>query len=425
MPLLCVFPPQTGSDRVHSDSMPRSADDLLLVEVENANTRGIERYLASGASINGSEQSGEEYPPVVYAAATGSAKMVKFLLRKGADVDGATWRRGSFPKHSRAVHAAVSSGYAGALDALRAVLNGGANANAKDALGCTALMMVCRMVAKSPAQRVLMARELLEAGADATLQDADGRVALHSAAFCGHTDLIDLLLSGGSLPTLNYVTLDGKTPLTVAVEFDRSSVVSLLLSAGASQKGLRRTDSYQCPFKGAVSKGYENVVRILASERGMEAVGGGSEVIPRALACATQRGTARILRLVLAAEGDERQTYWASHKLFMDRPMVYLAAAYGVLANVIVLLAVGACETVSDPEGLTAIDVVGGMLPEGDLDPREAAAIGRALQRGPAYRAQSWAWPNEEAGAGNAAAPLAVQVFRPRSPKFFVRLIGR
>ncbi|CAM9154744.1 unnamed protein product [Ectocarpus sp. 12 AP-2014] len=371
--------------------MPRSADDLLLVEVQNGNKRGVERYLAAGASIDGSPHSGEEYPPIVFAAAVGSATMIKFLVDKGADINSATWRPGAFPSGSRAIHVAVSSGYGGALDALRELIKAGADLNVRNCQGCTPLMMACR-VDKEGAERVELARELLKAGVDTTLVDADGRAALHYAAYSGNEALIQALLSKGSLSTLNLATQDGKTALCVAVEFVHCGVVSLLLSAGASQRGLPE-GNYPCPFRSAAALGYENILRILCSERGMDAVGGGAAVLPNSLACATRRGKARILRLLLAAEGQERQEHWARRRLVLGRPLVYLAAAYGILANVKVLLAAGADETDTDPDGYAAPEVIGGQLPSGSLDPLEAAAIGRELQRGPAYRACSWAWP--------------------------------
>lgn len=409
--------------------MPRSADDLLLCEVQDENQRGVEYFLAAGASINGSEHSGEKYPPLMFAAASGSAKMVKFLLLKGADLEGVTWRKHSFQKDSRAIHGAVTSEHSGALGALQAVLEAGADVDAKDAQGCTALMMACRAVELTAGQRLSRARMLLDAGADATIQDMGGRTALHPAAYCRETDLIEMLLSNGALPILNHPTMDGKTPLTVAVERDSASVVSLLLSAGASQEDLLDTDGYECPFAYAALMGCENALRALSSERGMDAVGGGSRVIPGALSCVTRRRRARILHMVLAAEGKERQTYWANYNQDINRGglvyLVCLAATCGLLANVKVLLAAGARATDGDSgEGLSARNIIGILSPEGNLDAREKDAIDRAIQRAPAYLGRSWAWPVEEADVGDKP-PLGVLIFRPRSPNFFVRLVGR
>ncbi len=423
--------------------VPRSPDDLLLVEVGNENPGGVERCLAAGADINGSPHSGEEYPPVVYAAHVGSARMIEFLVSKGADVDGATWREGSFPKHSRALHAAVSSGLdiGSTLDALRALRRAGASAGAKDARGCTALMMACRVMEKGEAARVEMVRELLAAAGPGVVDelDSDGRSALHFAAFSGSTQLIGLLLGRSPPPsTLNQATRDGKTPLLVAVEFGHARVVSLLLSAGASQRGALHLDNYQCPFRGAVDKGDEGIVKLLATEEGMRAVGGAATVVPRAaFSCIVKTRAARMLRLVLSADGEDRRAAWANHRFAnLNMTMLHLAVCYGALASVKVLLAAGAVETATGPEGYTTRQVIGNLLPDDGLDPRIRDAIARALERGPAHRARSLAWPAERGGAAPAAAaaaarvgaPLGVKIYRPQNRKVsrsFMRPLDR
>ena len=84
------------------------------------------------------------------------------------------------------------------------------------------------------------------------------------------------------------------------------------------------------------------------------------------------------------------------------------------------------------------------------MDRGEEVAIRRMLQRGPAYRARSWAWPSDGGGGaagrggGDTAAAAAaavlpsppavtlppvissVRVFQPKaSSKLFARLVGR
>ncbi|CAN0167230.1 unnamed protein product [Scytosiphon promiscuus] len=409
-------------------AVPRTADDLLLMEVQNESEKGVLRYLAAGAGINGSPQSGEEFPPIVMAAAVGSARMIKLLHEKGADINAGTWREASFPQYSRAVHVCVSSGYNGVLGALRQVIAAGADLNAKNAQGCTALMLACR-VDKDVRNRLALAKELLEAGARTDPVDIDGRCALHYAAYSGNADLIKMLLSKGSLSTLNLPTDDLKTPLVVAVEFDHAEAVSVLLSAGASESNVRAVGA-PCPFKTAVVKGQEEVLRVFTSERGLAAVGGAEEVIPESLPCAGMRGSSRILRMVLLAQGEERQQRWARHRCLPGLPLICMAAGSAILANVIVLLAAGAHELESDSQGRVARDMIGALVQSGEPDPREVAAIDRALQRGPAYRARSWMWQTNvgmtaSGRATSALAPLNVAIVRHSDPQLLGRLLRR
>ncbi|CAM9981389.1 unnamed protein product [Scytosiphon promiscuus] len=371
-------------------AVPRVADDMLLMEVQNESEKGVLRCLAAGASINGSPQSGEEFPPIVMAAAVGSARMIKLLHEKGADIDAGTWREASFAQYSRAVHVCACSEEHRVLGALRQVIAAGADLNATNAQGCTALMLACGV---DEAEHALaLAKLLLEAGARTDAVDKGGRCALHYAAYSGNADLIKMLLSKGSLSTLNHISEHRNTPLLVAADSDHAEAVSVLLSAGASQREVLRGDT-PCPFRLAVLHGKENALRVLASERGLKAVGGGAVAIPDALGYATRKGVSIILKLVLQAEGEERQQYWASRRSLMDMPLIFVAAAFGILSSVKVLLAAGAHELERDPRGRIALNNIGILHEVGEPDPREVAAIRRALQRGPAYRARSWAWP--------------------------------
>lgn len=219
--------------------------------------------------------------------------------------------------------------------------------------------------------------------------------------------------------------------MLVAVEFNHPVALARLIGAGASQSAALGLTGYQCPFKSSVAAQKEDLVRVLVTGRGMEAVGGGACVIPSALACVARRGAAPVFRLVLAADGEKRQAMWANYCGVVDMPVLSFAAGYGILPNVKVLLAAGANETKIGPDGSTASGVVGTLVPQGGLPPRkqrkEEAAIRRELKRGPAYRARSLLWPSDAATSSGdrAVAPLGVRIYRRTDPKFSFRTIER
>lgn len=116
---------------------------------------------------------------------------------------------------------------------------------------------------------------------------------------------------------------------------------------------------------------------------------GGLRTLPLVLSCDSLRGRARILHMLLFVEGETKRrklVRGSSHGI----PLLTLTAAHGIVANVRVLLAAGADETITDSVGRSVTDVIGFCLEGHQKDPVEARAIGRALQRAPAYRALSW-----------------------------------
>ena len=89
----------------------------------------------------------------------------------------------------RELHRAVQ---AGDIDGLKAVLTAGANTNARDRRGWTALMHAANKGYK------LLVPSLLGAKADPDVRAADGATALFMAAAHGHAEIISLLMKAGA-----------------------------------------------------------------------------------------------------------------------------------------------------------------------------------------------------------------------------------
>ena len=87
------------------------------------------------------------------------------------------------------LHRAVQ---AGDIDGLKAALKAGANVNARDRRGWTALMHAANK------GHTLMLAPLLAAKADPDVRAADGATALFMAAAHGHAEIVSLLMKGGA-----------------------------------------------------------------------------------------------------------------------------------------------------------------------------------------------------------------------------------
>lgn len=187
-----------------------------------------------------------------------------------------------------------------------------------------------------------------------------------------------------------------------------------------------------CPLSGAIGGGHAGVVRLLLDN--IDAVGRLAK-LSVVLTCASLRGRAKILNMLLSVEGEKMRRKWARESC-EGIPLLTFAAGYGVLANVNVLLAAGADETIVDSMGRSVTDVIGLCLEDDQKDPVEARAISRALQRAPAYRASSWLWRSASLGPTAARSPasspsqeprspLGVAVFRPSKNKLVMRPVFR
>ena len=438
----------------------------LIAFIEYGDVPGVRRKLAAGARVNGCRN--EEYRPIITAVKRGNLIITKLLLKEGADPDSA------IPKDelasngdilnaagSRPLHVAAQDRN---IDVSRLLVRAGASINTPDANGMTPLMAVLKSspleVQKDWQDRVVLVRELLAAGADATLRDKHGSSAAQYASALEDPEPLKMIV--WKIPeAINFVDADGETPLFVAARFGRVRTVSQLLALGAHQPAPHfrsckcGCSNAQCPLRVAAGRGHLDVVHILIDA--VESIGGLEATIPSAMqvTCTSasdaysasgknQGRWTKILKVLLDVEGEDRQENWA-RSMFSHFPVLHHAVVFGTLATISVLLAAGADETDLNCRGETASEVMCEAHGGRPKDPAEKAATFRMLARGPAFRARSWVWPgadvdegedededgadNVEAsprGSGAPTSALGVRIWRSStSRKYFVRLIRR
>ena len=403
-------------------------DRQLLAGVREGHTTGVAALLAEGASVNGSPDL--KFPPIVHAAGMGNVSMITLLVDNGADVDIGTFRPMTAQKSGevlvqgcRALHVALRGGHVGAY---RALLEAGADPNAADQEGHTAVMAVCNTDKLRTAQRVVALRELLEAGGDSSLADVYGRTAMHFAASCEDgTGLIDTLWLK-SPSTLSKPDLRWVTPMALAAQRDRPRSIARLLSLGATQpKECTQMSLDHMPLIEAVSRNHASCADALLAA-GSEA-NGGPGVLNYAMSLSLMHRRCKTLHRLLEVYGEMVKQTLANVQ-WIDGTFLHTASSMGNGSAVSVLLAAGADETAIDTKGRTVVDRVG-EWGEGIADPGEVMACRHTLERAPAFRALSWSFPAGASGAAVACGwhggGLGVRIFRPKNRTFLVRHVGR
>ena len=116
--------------------------------------------------------------PLFWAAFSRRTDTVRALLEKGADVNA---------KNKYDDTALIHAAYAGDTDTVAVLLEKGADVNAKDDMGRTALIEAARQ------GRTETVRALLEVGADVTTRDKEGETALSKAEKHNYSDVVALL----------------------------------------------------------------------------------------------------------------------------------------------------------------------------------------------------------------------------------------
>ncbi len=109
---------------------------------------------------------------------------------------------------------------------MSALIASGVDVNEPQVDGATALHWAVRW------DNIVMARELLEAGADPNVINRVGAVPMLLASVSGSAEMISMLLEAGASAN-QALTITGDTPLMIAARTGNSESVRVLLDAGA------------------------------------------------------------------------------------------------------------------------------------------------------------------------------------------------
>jgi ankyrin repeat protein len=151
----------------------------------------------------------------------------------------------------RSLHAASHAGH---LEAVRSLLEGGADVNERNKTHHTPLLYA------SMRGKVEVAKLLIEYGADVNFQDWTGWTPLQAASRHSHPDVVRLLLNHGA--DANTMNQDHWAAIHYAIVNFSFEIVKALLEQGAEIRV--RNDVGQTPFQMASLSGQEEIVRLLS-----------------------------------------------------------------------------------------------------------------------------------------------------------------
>ena len=147
----------------------------------------------------------------------------------------------------------IWASYQGKTEDVVTLLKAGADVNAKNPLGWTALMEASKEGNEETA------KELLKNGAEVDMKDDEGWTALIWASRIGRTEIVAMLLERGA--DVNAKNNYGYTALMLASEKGYSEIVSLLLANGAVVNA--KTNNRYTALMLASEKGHTEIMELL------------------------------------------------------------------------------------------------------------------------------------------------------------------
>ena len=334
-----------------------AAECPLCDAVREGNLAEVKRLLADGANPNAGI--GVSRRKVLYLAVSREKhEIIKVLLAAGANVNAADsygWT---------ALMLAANRGKAKAAETLLAA---GANLNMKDDKGLTALMLAVKPTIKLSNTHVKVAKMLIAAGADVDAVDKRGDTALHRSLLLRsdearnrhglkrflyaavreyRANIVNALLAAGA--DVNIANRHGETALHVAALWNHLKIIKTLVAAGADMNASDENgDTAWC-----YAVGDADVFNAFISA-GMH-VNKADKEGRRALHCAAIANMTEAAEMLLAAE---------AYVDTVDRNGVtplMIAADQGYHEFAKVLLDAGANPDLADKQGKTAWDYIKG-----------------------------------------------------------------
>lgn len=210
-----VTPNNRATALVASRYQQADLNAALLKAIKTQSEAKIKVLLEQGADVNAKDKEGATTLLYALLYKPHNISILKMLLDKGGDLN-VRWK-GTQPKNDMSLPGGMTplilAAWTGNLGATQLLLENGAQINATDENGWSALMRCVAMGLPSDARIV---RALIAKGADLSIKDKEGTTALLLTALPLHSEVAAVLLESGA--DVNNANTKGETVLMLAVE---------------------------------------------------------------------------------------------------------------------------------------------------------------------------------------------------------------
>jgi ankyrin repeat protein len=270
------------------------ASDRFYQAIRNDDLSTL-RGLVNALTVNSRDQ--RESTPLMYAAAYGSVDAMKILIGAGADVNA-----------NNSFGATALMWCANDMLKVRLLIDKGANVNARSKQGRTPLMIASAGDGNSDVVKLLIYK-----GADLSVKDNSNSTALLEAVDANDNATIRLLIEKGA--DVNARNKSGDTALMIASSYGNVEIMRTLLTKGADVNAVSAAETNHVK-NGAIALGNFTALGYCVSYGGKEAVkillDAGAKVnvqdvrgmTPLMLAIGTDRSDPEVIRLLLAGGAD-------------------------------------------------------------------------------------------------------------------------
>jgi len=298
----------------------------MFAAVSQGMEKKVSGYLQAGMSPE-TKNPRTDLTVLMAAAARGKTNIARALVKAGANVNARNKAGGT---------ALVFSASGGHFETMEFLSGAGADINAADTSGKTALIAA---VERGDMQII---QALLRAGVDVNREFSHG-TALVAASAMGLTDVVKTLLAAGA--EVNKAGKDGRTALMMAARNAFPGIVDLLVAAGADVNLLDTEKAGALTW--AVNRNNIPMIKsLIAAGAKADTVNNWGESV---LFKTAAEGTTEALEILLAAGAQ------VNKKANYGGTPLMAAAGKGNSGNVKALLARGAQVNVSDEKGNTAL----------------------------------------------------------------------